>query len=90
MNNLSVPPSAHMTELLNNDVVARSIALSYKDIELVLVQTALDVINEGNVSTIAPNLLGIKNVQDILLLFKTKGDVIIEKENKQNKQDAKK
>ncbi len=90
MSNLSVPQSAHMTELLNNDVVARSIALSFKDIQLVLVQTAIDITNEGNVATIAPNLLGIKNVQDMLLLFKAKGDVIIEKENKENKQDAQK
>jgi len=62
--------------------------MSHKDVERVLIQAALDTVSEGNVETVAPILLGIKHVQDILLLFKTKGDVILSKEDKQNKQNA--
>ncbi len=81
---LSVPPTVHMVALLEDPAIARSIAKSHKEIERVLIQTGLDVLNEGNVSTMGPILLGIKHIQDILSLFKAKGDVIIEKENKQN------
>ena len=82
---LSVPPTVHMTDLLSDDKTARSIAISFPEFERVLIQTALDVVATGNVETIAPTLLGIKHVQDILSLFKAKGDVIIARENKQKK-----
>lgn len=81
--------TVHVQELLNDPVLTRSIAMSHKDVERVLIQAALDTVSEGNVETVAPTLLGIKHVQDILLLFKAKGDVIISKENKQNASTSK-
>lgn len=85
---LSVAPTVHMNDLLGDDKTSRSIAISYPEIQRVLIQTAIDTMSVGNVDTVAPTLLGIKHVQDILLLFKVKGDTIIEKENKQNAKTA--
>ena len=79
---LSVPPSVHMEALLADKTRCKNIATLHADIERVLVQIQLDVVSSSNRDNIGPTLLGLKHVQDILLLFKTKGDAIIQQENK--------
>lgn len=81
---LSVPPSIHMTNLLADGTLCKNIATFYRDIHQVLVQIQLDVVSEANRDTIGPTLLGLKHVQDIFLLFKSKGDMLLTKENKAN------
>lgn len=81
---LSVPPSIHMTNLLSDGTLCKNIATFHQDLQQVLLQIQLDVVSEGNRDIVGPTLLGLKHVQDILLLFKSKGDMLLAKENKAN------
>ena len=79
---LSVPPSVHMEALLADKTCCKNIATHHSDLERILSQIQLDVVNPTNRDIIGPTLLGLKHVQDILLLFKAKGDALIQQENK--------
>lgn len=85
---MSQKPSAELTlhvgELLEDNLITRSIAVSHPQIERVLIQTAIDLVTQGNVADIGPALLGIKLIQDTMLLFKTKGNIILESEKQKN------
>lgn len=81
---LSVPPSIHMTNLLSDGTLCKNIATFHRDIQQVLSQIQLDVVTEENRDTVGPTLLGLKHVQDIFLVFKSRGDVLLAKEIKAN------
>jgi hypothetical protein len=81
---LSVPPSVHMTDLLADGTLCKNIATFHSDLQRILVQTQLDVVTEQNRDTVGPTLLGLKHVQDILLLFKAKGDLLLNQQTKAN------
>lgn len=83
MTPLSVPASIHMEDLLKDTSLCKIVARNHADLLRILTQTQLDIVNEQNRDTVGPTLLGIKHIQDIFSLFKAKGDVLIEKENKQ-------
>lgn len=78
---LSVPPSLHMSELLGDRTLCKNVATIHADLERVLGQIQRDIVTNENRDTVGPTLLALKHVQDILMLFKTKGDMIITQEN---------
>lgn len=71
-----------MTDLLEQSHICKTIARGFTEIERILLQTQLDVVTESNRDVVGPTLLGLKHIQDILLLFKSKGDLLIKQENK--------
>jgi hypothetical protein len=73
-----------MADLLADGTLCKNIATFHADLEQILLQIQLDVVNEQNRDTVGPTLLGLKHVQDILLLFKAKGDVLVNQQNKAN------
>lgn len=79
---LSVPPSIHMQELLNDRTLCKNVSVFGVDIQRIILQIQLDISNAENRDTVGPTILALKHVQDILMLFKTKGDLIINQENK--------
>jgi hypothetical protein len=80
---LSVQPTIQMAALLEDKSLCKIIARAYPEFQKVLQQTQLDVVNEVNRDTVGPTLLGMKHIQDILSVFKAKGDVYIQQEPKQ-------
>lgn len=79
---LSIPYSVHMSELLTDKSCCKSIASNYPDIERVLFQIQLDITTEENRDVVGPTLLALKHIQDIFLLFRSRGDAVIQQENK--------
>lgn len=80
----SVPPSVHMAGLLADGTLCKNIATFHNDLQQILSQIQLDVVTEENRDTVGPTLLGLKHVQDIFLLFKAKGDMLLAKQEKAN------
>lgn len=72
-----------METLLEDPSICKMIARNHADLKSILTQTQLDIVNEGNRDTVGPTILGLKHIQDVLLLFKAKGDVLISAENKE-------
>ena len=83
LNELSVPPSVQMGELLEQPHICKGVARLFPELQQILMQTQLDITNENNRDSVGPTVLGIKHVYDILLVFKTKGDLLIKQEPKQ-------
>jgi hypothetical protein len=79
---LSVPPSAQMVELLEQPHLCKAVARLYPELREILLQTQLDITNTSNVASVGPALLGIKHVLDVLLVFRTKGELLIKQEPK--------
>jgi len=77
---LSVPPSVQMNELLQQKHTCKLVARAFPELQQILLQTQLDITTVENRDTVGPTLLGIKHIHDILLLFKTKGDLLIKQE----------
>lgn len=73
-----------MTGLLADGTLCKNIATFHNDLQQVLSQIQLDVVTEENRDTVGPTLLGLKHVQDIFLLFKAKGDMLLAKQEKAN------
>ena len=81
----SVAQSVHMNELLSDSSLAKRIAVVFPDIEKVIRQTQLDIVTPDNRDTVGPTLLGIKHLQDVLYLFKVKGEALIAQETNTKK-----
>lgn len=81
----SVSTSAHMIELLNDTSLAKRIALVFPDIEKVIHQTQIDIVTPDNRDVVGPTILGIKHLQDVLYLFKVKGEALIAQETNTKK-----
>jgi hypothetical protein len=77
---LSVSASVHMTALLEKAHVCKAISRSYDSLREVLMQLQCDITTEDNRDTVGPTILAMKHINDILLVFKTKGDVFIQQE----------
>ena len=80
---LSVPPSQQMVELLEQPHISKGIARIFPELQKILLQTQLDVTTEQNRDSVGPTILGIKHIHDVLLVFKTKGDLLIKQEPKE-------
>lgn len=80
---LSVPHSLQMSELLEQSHVCKGVARLFPELQQIIMQVQLDITNESNRDTVGPTVLGIKHIYDILLVFKTKGDLLIKQEPKQ-------
>lgn len=84
----SVKASPQMTELLADSSLTKRIATVYPDIQQILFQIMLDITTEENRHHVGPTILGIKNTLDILLLFRSKGDALIEIETQKENKNA--
>jgi hypothetical protein len=73
-----------MADLLADVTLCKNIATFHADLQQILTQIQLDLVTEQNRDIIGPTILGLKHVQDILLLFKAKGDVLVNQQNKAN------
>ena len=78
---LSVPPSVHMAALLEQKYICKDIARAFPSIKEVLNQVQYDITTEENRDTVGPTILAMKNILDIMMVFKTKGDVYIQQED---------
>lgn len=85
---LSVNASPQMRSLLADDGLTQRIAILYPDLQRIFTQTMLDVTSEKNRDTVGATILGIKNALDVLLLFRAKGEALIETEKQKEKQNA--
>lgn len=85
---LSVNSSPQMLELLSDNSISKRIAAVYPDLQQILFQVMLDITTEENQLTVGPTILGIRNTMDILLLFRAKGDALIQLENQQENKNA--
>lgn len=85
---LSVSASPQMRALLADDGLTQRIAILYPDLQRIFTQTMLDVTSEKNRDTVGATILGIKNALDVLLLFRAKGEALIETEKQKDKQNA--
>ena len=81
---ISVAPSVQMTDLIERKHYSMMVARNYELLRDIILQTQVDIVNEGNRDTVGPTILGIKHISDILLLFKAKGDVLIAKEKRED------
>jgi len=83
---LSVPESVGMKELLEDTSLCKGIARNKEGLKSIICQIQLDIANEDNRDIVGPTIIALKNLQDIILLFSAKGDLLIsqekEKENK--------
>lgn len=86
---LSVPPSVQMQELLEQPHICKNVARIFPELKEIFIQTQLDITNEGNRDSVGATILGIKNILDVLLVFKTKGDLLIKQEPKTNAKNSK-
>lgn len=65
-----------MADLLSDDSVTRAIYMAWPHIESILIQTQRDVVSPENAATIGPDILAIKRLSEMFLLFKAKGATI--------------
>lgn len=77
-----------MRSLLADDGLTQRIAILYPDLQRIFTQTMLDVTSEKNRDTVGATILGIKNALDVLLLFRAKGEALIETEKQKEKQNV--
>ena len=83
MEKLSVPKSIQMENLLSDTVVTRQIARSFDSIDKVLFQIGLDVATPENAPSLGHDILAIKRIRDMLLLFSSRGQVLLKEDDKQ-------
>lgn len=83
---LSVPASPGMSLLLGDSSLCKAVFRNFPDFQKILLQIQLDITNETNRDDVGPTILALKQIHDILLLFKTKGAVIVSAEQKQQEQ----
>jgi len=79
---VSVPPSLQMNDLLNEGHTCKVVSRAFPELQKILLQTQLDITNEDNRDKVGPTILGIKHIYDMLLVFKTKGDLLLSQEPK--------
>lgn len=79
---LSVPASIHMAALLDQNNICKDISRAFPSIKEVLHQVQFDIATEDNRDRVGPTILAMKNILDVLAVFKTKGDLIIKQEEK--------
>jgi hypothetical protein len=74
-----------MEFLLKNPTLLKQIARSFPAIESILFQINLDVATPDNAASLGHDILALKRVRDILEMFALGGQVILQKEEKNNK-----
>ena len=72
-----------MRNLLEEAYLCKEMSRIHHDIQRIFSQIMLDITTEENRDTVGPTLLALKHIQDVLLVFKTKGDVLISHELKE-------
>lgn len=80
MTNLSVEQSPQMTFLLGESSICKRMAVVAPDIRAIFFQTVLDITNEGNRDTVGPTVLAAKNLLDVLELFASRGEQLLNSE----------
>jgi len=85
MSQLSVPRSPQMEFLLKNPTMLKQIARAFPAIESILFQINLDVATPENAAHVGHDILALKRVRDIFEMFALGGQVILQKEEKNNK-----
>lgn len=81
---LSVPQSVGMQELLEDPSLCKGIARNKEGIKSIICQIQLDISNEDNRDIVGPTIIALKNLQDMILLFAAKGDVLLHKEKEKD------
>lgn len=80
---LSVVPTPLTADLLNQKHLCKDIARAHASIEKVFSRLQLDLVTEENRDSVGPTILALKHIYDHLFVFKTKGDLYIEQEEKE-------
>lgn len=73
-----------MADLLEKPHYTMMVARNYDLLRDILLQIQLDVVTEDNRDKVGPTILGLKHVQDILLMFQAKGNVLIAEERRED------
>ena len=77
---LSVEPSVHMMELINDSAIAKNISTIYPTLREILFQIGIDITNEENRDKVGPTILAIGHVLDVLTVFAAQGEKLISQE----------
>lgn len=78
---ITTPPSLNITvglkRLLDNEAFVKKITVAAPEFEELLAQIQRDVVSEGNMSSIGPMCYALKEVQEAIILFSARGEVIL-------------
>jgi hypothetical protein len=74
-----------MEFLLKNPTMLKQVARAFPAMEAIMFQINLDVATPENAANIGHDILALKRVRDIFEMFAMGGQVLLNKEEKQNK-----
>jgi hypothetical protein len=72
----SIDLTVHLEFLLSDDALCKRIAVTHPDIDKIFTEVQRAACNESNRDNVGPTILALKQISDVLLLFKAKGDVL--------------
>jgi hypothetical protein len=85
MNQLSVPESPQMQFLLKDKSLLRQIARAMPSIDLILFQINLDVATPENAANLGHDILALKRLRDIFLMFSLGGEILLKEDQNNQK-----
>lgn len=85
MSQLSVPESPQMQFLLKDKTMLRQIARAMPAIDAIMFQINLDVATAENAANLGHDILALKRVRDIFLMFSLGGEILLKEDAKNQK-----
>lgn len=85
MSQLSVPRSPQMEFLLKDKSILRQIARAMPAIDIIMFQINLDVATPENATALGHDILALKRVRDIFMMFSLSGEILLKEDAKNQK-----